>query len=334
VLRDSAFSSLLSASSHASAAADPSALLVGLDTPDDAAVVRMPGAPDDAPALVLTTDFFTPLVDDPVLFGRIAAINAMSDVFAMGGTPRFALNLAGFPTRTLPLTILAQILAGGAMACRDEGVLVLGGHTIDDPEPKFGLAVIGTVDPAHVWRKRGARPGDALVITKGLGTGIAATAFKRDAIDDVHPAMQSAIASMTTSNRRAAELARPLAVHAATDVTGYGLLGHLLEMLGGLDVDAELVGSAIPVLRDARTLAQAGHVPGGTTANLAFAEERCDFAETIDDTTRTLLADAQTSGGLLIALPVDDARRLVSELGPPAAIIGDVRAGRGRIRVV
>src|SRR4051812_31456206 len=142
----------------------------------------MPGAAPDAPALVLTTDFFTPLVDDPITFGRIAAINAMSDVFAMGGTPRFALNLAGFPTRTLPLTILAQILAGGAAACRDEGVLVVGGHTVDDPEPKFGLAVIGTVDPSRVWRKRGALPGDALVLTKALGTGIIATAFKRDAI--------------------------------------------------------------------------------------------------------------------------------------------------------
>ncbi len=302
---------------------------VGLSIPDDAAVVPLPGAPEGTPSLVLTTDFFTPIVDDPRTFGRIAAVNAISDVYAMGGVPRFALNLAAFPTKTLPLEILGAILAGGGEACAAEGVMVLGGHTVDDPEPKFGLCVIGTVDPARVWTKRGARPGDALVLTKGIGTGVLATAFKRDAL--APEAYEAMVASMSESNRRAADLARALEVHAATDVTGYGLLGHLLEMLGGNDVDATLEAAAVPLLPNVRALIEGGFVPGGSGANLAFVAPRVDF--TVDDTTQKLLADAQTSGGLLLAMPRLIAEGYVAAYGLPAAIIGSIASGSGRIRV-
>lgn len=302
---------------------------VGLSIPDDAAVVPLPGAPEGTPSLVLTTDFFTPIVDDPRTFGRIAAVNAISDVYAMGGVPRFALNLAAFPTKTLPLELLGAILAGGSEACTAEGVMVLGGHTVDDPEPKFGLCVIGTVDPAKVWTKRGARPGDALVLTKALGTGVLATAFKRDAL--APEGYEAMVASMSESNRRGAELARPLEVHAATDVTGYGLLGHLLEMLGGNDVDATVDAGAVPLLPDVRALIKAGFVPGGSTANLAFVGPRVDFA--VDEITQLLLADAQTSGGLLLAMPRLVAEGYVAAYGPPAAIVGTIDHGSGRIRV-
>lgn len=323
-------------------------LIVGLESPDDAAVVRLPSAVpggEAGEALVLTTDFFTPIVDDPATFGRIAAVNAMSDVWAMGGAPRFALAIAAFPTKTVPLEILGRVLDGGARAAFEEGVLVVGGHTIDDPEPKYGLCVIGTVDPARVWRKRGARPGDALVLTKGLGTGVIATARKRDAIGDDDPAMRAAVASMITTNRRAADAARARDVHAATDVTGYGLLGHLCEMLrspvatvgakaeGDAEIDAEIDAGTAPLLEGAHALATAGHVPGGSKANLEFVSARVDFAEHVDAATRALLADAQTSGGLLFALPLDDARALVAALGAPSAIVGRVLAGSGRVRV-
>jgi len=301
--------------------------------PDDAAVVELPNVAPGTPALVLTTDFFTPIVDDPRVFGAIAAVNAMSDVFAMGGTPRFALNLAAFPTKTLSLDVLAQILGGGGEACAKEGVLVVGGHTVDDPEPKFGLCVIGTVDPKRVWRKRGARPGDRLVLTKALGTGIVATAFKRDAVSIDDEPYRAAVASMTTSNRRAMEIATPLDVHSATDITGYGLLGHLLEMLGALDLDAELSSANIPILPGARSFAEKGMVPGGSTANLSFAAPRCAFDDGVDAITRTLLADAQTSGGLLIALPPTDAENFVRSFGAPSAIIGSIANGSGRVIV-
>ncbi len=314
---------------------DAGAAVVGLESPDDAAVVRLP-AGTAGEALVLTTDFFTPIVDDPATFGRIAAVNAMSDVWAMGGRPRFALAIAAFPTATVPLEILAAVLEGGARAAIEEGVLVVGGHTIDDAEPKYGLAVVGTVDPARLWRKRGLRDGDALVLTKAIGSGVIATARKHDAIDEAHEALAAAIASMSTSNRRAAELARSLDVHAATDVTGFGLLGHLLEMLGpdpDADVDVALDARAVPLLPHAHALTAEGHAPGGTKANLAFVSPRVDFDVAIDEPTRLLLADAQTSGGLLFALARAEAERLVDALGAPAAIVGHAGRGAGRVRV-
>ncbi len=322
---------MLRSSNHLFAALPEGA--VGLTVPDDAAVMPVPGAPPGTPSLVLTTDFFTPIVDDPETFGRIAATNAISDVYAMGGTPCFALNLAAFPTKTLPLEILAAILAGGARTCAEEGVLVVGGHTIDDPEPKFGCAVIGTVDPARVWTKRGGRAGDALVLTKALGTGILATAFKRDAFGETDERYQAMVGSMTTSNRRAAALARPLAVHGATDVTGYGLLGHLLETLADGALDAELDADAVRVLPGVRALIEGGFVPGGTAANLAFVAPKVRFSAEVDATTQKILADAQTSGGLLLALPPADAERFVAEFGEPSAVVGRLVPGSGMVAV-
>jgi len=306
---------------------------VGLSIPDDAAVVPVPGAPEGTPSLVLTTDFFTPVVDDPRVFGRIAAVNAISDIYAMGGIPRFALNLAAFPTKTVSLDILGAIIAGGAEACAAEGTLVIGGHTIDDPEPKFGLCVIGTVDPARVWTKRGARAGDALVLTKALGTGVLATAFKRDAIKEGDEPYEAMVASMSTSNRRAAELAHALEIHAATDVTGYGLLGHLLEMLGDQSVDAEIDASAVQLLPGARHFTEKDMIPGGSAANFAFVRDRVDFGN-VEDPIAKLLADAQTSGGLLLAMPREIAAGYVAAYGPPAAVIGSIVGGTGRVRIV
>jgi len=291
---------------------DPN-VLVGLDRPDDAAVVRL--LPELA--LVFTTDFFTPIVDDPHDFGRIAAANALSDVYAMGATPLVALNVAAFPTRTLPLSILGEILAGGAEVAREAGIVIAGGHTIDDPEPKYGLAAIGTVHPDRIWRKGGARAGDALVLTKALGTGILATALKRDLLAESHPAIEAMVSSMTTLNARAAELARAQgpAIHAATDVTGYGLVGHLLELLrasGG--IGAVLSARALPLLPSARDLARDGILSSGSRANREHADEAFRTGSGVSDELAWLACDAQTSGGLLLAMPEEVAHILVATM--------------------
>jgi len=303
-------------------------VIVGLAPADDAAVVRL----GPTLALVFTTDFFTPLVDDPQDFGRIAATNALSDVYAMGGTPLVALNIVAFPTKTLGLEVLAAVLAGGGEVAQAAGISIAGGHSVEDAEPKYGLAVIGTVHPDEVWRKGGMQPGDALVLTKALGTGILATAFKRDRIAESDPAMVAAVRSMTTLNARAATLARTLGVtvRAATDVTGYGLVGHLGEMLrasGG--VGASLTATALPLLDGARDLADAGVLPGGTRANRTAAGDAFVLGEGVSESLGWIACDAQTSGGLLLAMPADDATRYVAALvaeGHPAACIGTVVA--------
>jgi selenium donor protein len=229
-------------------------VLVGLEKPDDAAVVRL----SDDNAIVVTLDFFTPVVDDARDFGRIAATNALSDVYAMGATPLVALNIAAFPSKTLPMSLLGEILLGGAEVALAAGIIIAGGHTIDDPEPKYGLSVVGTVHPDRIWTKGGARAGDALVLTKALGTGVLSTAIKRDVLSERDPEGRAMVASMCTLNRRGAEVAKSTrtTVHAATDVTGYGLAGHLLEMLRQSDgVSAEIDASAIVALPGARELA-------------------------------------------------------------------------------
>jgi selenium donor protein len=295
---------------------DDPAVLVDASTADDAAVYRL----DDDRALVVTADFFTPIVDDPYDFGRIAAANALSDIYAMGARPLLALNLVGFPRKLLGQGILEEILRGGGDVARAAGVAVLGGHSIDDAEPKYGLCVVGEVRPDAVVRNSTARPGDALVLTKPLGTGIIATAIKAGqapaaVIDD-------AVATMTTLNRAAAEIMRRHGVHACTDVTGYGLLGHLREMAAASGVDARLDAAAVPILPGARELAAAGHVPGGTRRNLEDLAEVVDWGQT-DELTRTLLADAQTSGGLLMALPAEAAGEVVRELGKAGGTAGE-----------
>jgi selenide, water dikinase len=304
-------------------------LLVGAAEGDDAAVLRM----DESRALVVTTDFFTPIVDDPRDWGRIAAANALSDVYAMGGRPLIALNLTAWPSQTLSLDILAEVLRGGAAVAAAAGCMVVGGHTIDDPEPKYGLAVTGLADPGRLLTISAARPGDALVLTKPLGTGVIATAHKRgEAPADV---LAAAVASMTTLNDKASQAALAAGVVAATDVTGFSLLGHLHRMLRASGASAAILASAVPLLPGARELTRAGHVPGGTRNNIAFLAQWATIAGCVPDEVAILLQDAQTSGGLLLATPSPDA--LLAGLAArdvPAALIGEVTGGpAGQITV-
>jgi selenide,water dikinase len=319
---------------HVPVATDPR-ILVDASTKDDAAVIAM--APDRA--VVATVDFFTPIVDDPYDFGRIAAANAFSDVYAMGATPLVALNVVGWPRDTLPFELLGEIVRGGADVARQAGAFVVGGHSVDDREPKYGMVVIGEVHPDRIVRNSGARPGDALVLTKPIGTGVLTTALKRDLLaeSDLAPA----VAVMTTLNAGAARAMNAVGdgVHAATDVTGFGLLGHLRSMLEASGAAGEVTARAVPVLPRTREAAERGAVPGGTERNLASLTDAVTFAAGIDQIDRTLLADAQTSGGLLISVARDRADALVAALQrertPAAAVIGRVIAGTpGRVTVV
>ena len=311
----------------------PADLLVGLGTSDDAAVYRL--RPDLA--LVVTTDFFTPIVDHPYDWGRIAATNALSDVYAMGGAPLLALNLVAWPREGLAFELLARVLDGGADAVRGAGAVVAGGHSIDDPEPKYGLAVVGTVDPARVLTNAGARAGDALVLTKPVGLGVVSTAVKRGGAADT--VLGEAVRVMTTLNdgARDAALAMGEDLHAATDVTGFGLLGHLREMLLASGVAAEVDAGAVPVIDGVRELLEAGMVAGGTQRNHASVDHAVDW-DGLGRNDQLLLADAQTSGGLLLAVAAARADDLVSELRsrstPAAAVVGGVVPGpSGTVRV-
>src|ERR1700760_4067445 len=270
-------------------------LLVGAAEGDDAAVLRL----DDDRALVLTTDFFTPLVDDPGDWGRIAAANALSDVYAMGGRPVIALNLTAWPGGTLPLSLLADVLRGGAAVAAAAGCLVVGGHTIDDHEPKYGMAVVGLASPSRLLTIDAARPGDTLVLTKAIGTGVVATAHKRGAA--APGVLRAAVASMTTLNAAASEAALAAGVTAATDVTGFSLLGHLHRMLRASGAAAVVTAGAVPLLPGARELTAAGYVSGGTRNNMAYLESWVSIADAVPADVAILLRDAQTSGGLLLA---------------------------------
>jgi selenide,water dikinase len=302
------------------APADPD-LLVGLDTADDAAVYRL----RDDLAVVVTTDFFTPIVDDPYDWGRIAATNALSDVYAMGATPLLALNLVAWPREGLPFELLARVLDGGTDVVRAAGALVGGGHSIDDAEPKYGLAVVGTVDPRRVLTNAGARTGDALVLTKPIGLGAISTAVKRDtATPDL---VAEAVRVMTALNDGARDAALEVGdgVHAVTDVTGFGLLGHLRELLSASGLAGEVDAAAVPVIDGVRELLAAGMVAGGTQRNHAFVSDTTAWGS-LPDADQLLLADAQTSGGLLIAIAADRAGDLVDALvrhdALAAAVIG------------
>ena len=299
-------------------------LLVGTETGDDAAVWRL----DTDRALVATTDFFTPLVDDARIWGRIAAANAVSDVYAMGGRPLFALNLVAWPSTELPMELLAEVLAGGAEIGAECGFAVVGGHSVDDPEPKYGLAVVGEVHPDRILTNAGLRDGDALVLTKALGTGIVTSAIK-SGLAPVAVA-EAAIASMTANNAAACAAALTAGATGATDVTGFGLLGHLRKMTEASSVDVELVVDAVPLLPGVRALAQSGVLPGGTRRNRDWVAQRVDSGSRAELEV-LLLADAQTSGGLLFGAEPDAAATAVRALGAPAAVIGRVRAGSGRI---
>jgi selenium donor protein len=298
---------------------DP-ALLVGADTLDDAAIYRL----TDDIALVQTVDFFTPVVDDPYDFGRIAAANAFSDIYAMGGRPLTALNLVAFPSGVLPLETLGRILQGGAETARLAGATIVGGHTIDDPEPKYGMAVTGVVRPGSEMTNAAVRTGDFLVLTKPLGTGVIATAIKKGVASAA--ATIAATQSMATLNREGAEVARAHDLRALTDVTGFGLLGHLSEMARASGVSIQVWYDRLPFLPEAADLAQAGVVPGGTRRNLEFAGDWTVFSGELDEWQRLLAADAQTSGGLILAVPADRLASVVAELVSrktlAAAVIG------------
>jgi len=310
---------------------DP-AVLVGTETSDDAAVYRL----SDEVAIVQTVDFFTPIVDDPYWFGAISAANSLSDVYAMGARPLFGLNIVGFPSNRLPLQVLEEILRGALDKAAEAGVSVIGGHTVDDTEPKFGLAVTGIVHPDRVLRNSTARPGDALVLTKPLGVGIISTAVKRGLADEA--TARQATELMATLNRDAAEAMLEVGAHACTDVTGFGLLGHLYEMTAGSGVDATVSASAVPTLPAAWTFAGADVVPGGTLNNLSYVAPHVTFASGVSQVAQLILADAQTSGGLLISLAADRDDELLAALHArgvsDAARIGQVTGlGTGHIVV-
>ncbi len=300
---------------------DPN-LLAGDNPADDAAVYKL----RDDLALVQSVDFFTPIVDDPYTYGQIAAANSLSDIYAMGGTPVNALNIVGFPVK-LPLEILAEILRGGAEKAAEAGVPIVGGHTVDDTEPKYGLAVTGTVHPDHFLTARGGRPGDLLVLTKPIGTGVIATALKAGAADDEDVA--EAVRWMTTLNRDAGSAMLDAGVHASTDITGFGLLGHLVEMGRASGVAATVDAGAVPLLPGSLGAADAGFIPNGSRTNLAYIEPDVTFTN-VGESLRALLVDPQTSGGLLVALPPENLAGFATHAGASmlAAVIGTLIEGQ------
>jgi selenide,water dikinase len=310
---------------------DPN-VLVGSATADDAAIYKL----TEDLALVLTTDFFTPIVDKPYDFGAIAAANALSDVYAMGGTPRTALNLVGFPNQKLPVEVLAEILRGAGDKAAEAGIAIVGGHTIQTEEPIFGLCVVGTVHPAKALANAHAKPGDVLVLTKPIGLGIISTASKNN--EDKRNAMPEAIKVMSTLNRAASEALAGFDVHALTDITGFGLLGHLRNMTSASKVSAEVWLDAVPVLPAAREYVAAGIAPGGTHSNWRFLADWVVYDAALTKEDQLLLCDAQTSGGLLASLPAAQASGLVEALkkkGIAGSIIGAIDSGGdGKIRVV
>ncbi|MFD1774901.1 selenide, water dikinase SelD [Paenibacillus rhizophilus] len=307
-------------------------LLVGLDTSDDAGVYKL----TDELALVQTVDFFTPIVDDPYSFGQIAAANALSDIYAMGGKPLTVLNIVAFPISTLDKSILADILRGAADKVNEAGATLVGGHSIDDKEPKFGLAVTGLVHPDKVRTNAGAQPGDKLILTKPIGVGILTTSIKKSQLTPEETARLTAV--MSTLNKTAAEVMGSYEVHACTDVTGFGLLGHASEMAKGSGNGLIIRRDDVPVLPRARELAEEGFVPGGTRNNFAHLEGSVIYPETLDQIDRYLLCDAVTSGGLLISVAAHESEALLGDLvaaGVEAAVIGEVTAEQpGLITVV
>ncbi len=308
-------------------------LLVGRETSDDAGVYRLSGQV----ALVQTIDFITPIVDDPYDFGRIAAANALSDVYAMGGRPLTAMNIVCFPVKEMDKAVLGEILRGGLEKVHEAGAVLVGGHSVEDPEIKYGLSVTGLVHPDRVLRNSGAGPGDAFILTKPLGTGILATAIKAGLISD--DARRQAIETMATLNRRAAEIMEAYPVSSCTDVTGFGLLGHALEVATASKVAITLFARGVPLLPQVQDAVGMGLVPAGSFANRNFCEDKILGKERIDPVLLDILADAQTSGGLLISIPQEGASDLLAALREngvaDAAIIGSASAcDTGLIEIV
>ncbi len=306
-------------------------LLVGTETSDDAAVYRL----NDQQAIIATTDFFMPIVDDPFDFGRIAATNALSDVYAMGGTPIMALAIVGMPINKLSVETIRAILQGGESVCRAAGIPLAGGHSIDSVEPIYGLVAIGIVHPDRLKKNSSARAGDVLILGKGLGVGVLAAVLKKDMLSAAGYAQM--IASTTQLNAVGAQLSALDAVHALTDVTGFGLLGHLLEMCRGSGLAAELEFDRVPVLSEALPLARQGYGPGAIDRNLASYGHEVDFSAQLENWQRRLLADAQTSGGLLVAVAADAVDQVLSAFNAAgfaqAAVIGSMQPGAARVKV-
>jgi selenide, water dikinase len=312
-------------------AAAYSQLLVGTETSDDAAVYRL----NDEQAVIATTDFFMPIVDDPFDFGRIAATNALSDVYAMGGTPIFALAILGMPIKVLPPEVIREILRGGEHVCADANIPIAGGHSIDSVEPVYGLAAIGVVNPQNVKRNSTAQPGDALVLGKPLGVGILSAALKKGHLSEA--GYQAMISTTTLLNRAGADLARQPGVHAMTDVTGFGLLGHLLEMCRGSKLSARLSLSNIPFLDNVRALAEAGVITGASDRNWASYGDDVRLESGLSAITRPLLCDPQTSGGLLVSCKPESVSAVLDTFqrhgSTQAATIGEMLIGSPTVDV-
>ena len=272
--------------------------------------------------IIQTVDFFTPVVDDPYQFGQIAAANALSDIYAMGGEPLFALNIVGFPINDLPKNILTEILQGGADKADEAGIPIVGGHSVDDKEPKYGLVVTGEIQKDRIWKNSGARVGDALVLTKPIGTGIIATAIKKGKAPE--SSIESAVRSMSTLNKESARGLQEYNVSAVTDVTGFGLLGHLKEICESSGVSSEINFQDLEFLDSAKELAMSGIMPGGTKRNLKSVNEVVIFNEHLNETEQLLSADAQTSGGLLISMPIKDAESYIEKMNGLPRLIGHV----------
>lgn len=296
-------------------------LLVGNETSDDAGIFQL----TEDLALIQTVDYFTPVVDDPYMFGQIAAANALSDVYAMGGQPKTALNIVGYPIKKLGSSILTEILRGASDKVVEAGAVTVGGHSIDDAEPKFGLAVTGIVSPRKYWKNVGAKPGDVLVLTKPLGVGILTTGIKRNAVT---PSQEKAVTyTMAALNKTAAETLLQFQPNAVTDVTGFGLLGHASEMAEGSEVSIHINFSSVPFLDGTLELAEQGVVPGGSKSNHSWLSEKIKYDEQLSIFEQLALCDSITSGGLLISLPSKEADLYISEMkekGHTASIIGTV----------
>jgi selenide,water dikinase len=309
----------------------PKDLLVGIETSDDAAVYRI----NEHQAIVATTDFFMPIVDDPFDFGAIAATNAISDVYAMGGQPLFALALVGMPVNQIPLEVIRKILEGGESVCARAGIPIAGGHTIDSVEPIYGLVAIGLVDPKNLKRNAGAKPGDQLILGKPIGVGIHSAALKKGRLDDA--GYKAMIAATTKLNTPGTRLGRIEGVHALTDVTGFGLLGHLLEIARGSNAGARLDWSSIPLLPGALEFAREGIVTGASGRNWTGYGSRVKLGATIGDTEKAILTDPQTSGGLLVACApgaVDEVLEIFRADGfDRAAVVGEIVAGEPQVEV-
>ena len=282
-------------------------LLVGNETSDDAGVYQL----TDSIALIQTVDYFTPIVDDPYMFGQIAAANSLSDVYAMGGDPKTVMNIVGYPIKKLGPEMLTEILRGAADKVKEAGALTVGGHSVDDQEPKFGLSVTGLVHPDKVWKNVGAKPGDLLVLTKPIGVGIMTTGIKRCVVT---PEQEQVVTeTMAMLNKTAAEVLRNYHPHAVTDITGFGLLGHCSEMARGSQVSFEITYKDVPVLEGTLELAKDGIIPGGSKSNHKWLGNDVDYADILSDE-QLILCDAVTSGGLLVSLPADEAEQYVRDL--------------------